>query len=115
MSCNEGQFDVVEVINLNAQHVNGMTHFDLVKLGTFIRYSRVVLNQIKASRSELDLQAWIQMEKLSVVCKAHFFPKTCAFKSSIATTLFLERWERKKKRDTVRVELCEAISKACSK
>ena len=25
MSCNEGQFDVVEVINLNAQHVNGMT------------------------------------------------------------------------------------------
>ena len=28
MSCNEGQFDVVEVINLNAQHVNGMTHFD---------------------------------------------------------------------------------------
>ena len=41
MSCNEGQFDVVEVFNLNAQHVNGMTHFDLVKLGTFTRYSRV--------------------------------------------------------------------------
>ena len=57
MSCNEGQFDVVEVINLNAQHVNGMTHLDLIKLGTFTRYSRVVLNQIKASRSELDLQA----------------------------------------------------------
>ena len=57
MSCNEGQFDVVEVINLNAQHVNGMTHFDSIKLGRFIRYSRVVLNQIKASRSELDLQA----------------------------------------------------------
>ena len=57
MSCNEGQFDVVEVINLNAQHANRMTHLDLVKFGTFIRYSRVVLNQIKASRSELDLQA----------------------------------------------------------
>ena len=53
MSCNQGQFDVVEVINLNAQHVNGMTHFG----STFIRNSRVVLNQIKASRSELDLQA----------------------------------------------------------
>ena len=40
MACIEGQFDVVEVmvndqfktfsINLNAQHVNGMTPFDLV-------------------------------------------------------------------------------------
>ena len=30
MSCNEGQFDAVEVINLNAQHVNGMTHLDLI-------------------------------------------------------------------------------------
>ena len=39
MACKEGQFDVVEVmvndqfktfsINLNAQHVNGMTPFDL--------------------------------------------------------------------------------------
>ena len=35
MSCKEGQFDVVELmvktisINLNAQHVNGMTPFDL--------------------------------------------------------------------------------------
>ena len=39
MDCNEGQFDVVELmaneqfktlsINLNAQHVNGMTPFDL--------------------------------------------------------------------------------------
>ena len=46
MACKEGQFDVVELmvddqfktfnINLNAQHVNGMTLFDLV-----IRYSRV--------------------------------------------------------------------------
>ena len=57
MACKKGQFDVVEVmvtnqfkafsINLNAQHVNGMTHFDLaVQLGklvknicTVIRYS----------------------------------------------------------------------------
>ena len=35
MACREGQFDVVELmvktfsINLNAQHVNGMTPFDL--------------------------------------------------------------------------------------
>ena len=39
MACKEGQFDVVELmvndqfktfsINLNAQHVNGMTHFHL--------------------------------------------------------------------------------------
>ena len=39
MACKEGQFDVVEMkgndqfrtlsINLNAQHVNGMTPFDL--------------------------------------------------------------------------------------
>ena len=32
MTCKKGQFDVVELafgINLNAQHVNGMTHFDL--------------------------------------------------------------------------------------
>ena len=38
MTCKEGQFNVVELIvtnqfkafsiNLNAQHVNGMTHFD---------------------------------------------------------------------------------------
>ena len=32
MACKKGQFDIVEVIteyniNLNAQHVNGMTHF----------------------------------------------------------------------------------------
>ena len=43
MACKEGQFDVVELfntfsINLNAQHVNGMTPFDL----TVIRYSRVL-------------------------------------------------------------------------
>ena len=40
MACKEGQFDVVELmvkpilktfsINLNAQHMNGMTPFDLV-------------------------------------------------------------------------------------
>ena len=48
MACKEGQFDVVELmvndqfktfsINLNAQHVNGMTPFDFC---TVIRYSRV--------------------------------------------------------------------------
>ena len=46
MACKEGQFDVVELmvndlktlsINLNAQHVNGMTPFDLA-LSTVIRY-----------------------------------------------------------------------------
>ena len=41
MACKEGQFDVVELmandqfktfsINLNAQHVNEMTHFDLAR------------------------------------------------------------------------------------
>ena len=50
MTCKEGQFDVVKLIlndqfktfgiNLNAQHVNGMTPFDLA-LNTVIRYSRV--------------------------------------------------------------------------
>ena len=50
MACKEGQFDVVKLmvndqfktfsINLNAQHVNGMTPFDLA-LSTVIRYSRV--------------------------------------------------------------------------
>ena len=51
MACKEGQFGVVELmvneqfktfsINLNAQHVNGMTPFDLA-LSTVIRYSRVM-------------------------------------------------------------------------
>ena len=50
MACKEGQFHVVELIlnnhfknfgiNLNAQHVKGMTPFDLA-LSTLIRYSRV--------------------------------------------------------------------------
>jgi len=50
MVCKEGQFDVVELmfndqfktfsINLNDQHVNGMTPFELC---TVIRYSRVFL------------------------------------------------------------------------
>ena len=50
MACKEGQFDVVKLvvnnqfktfgINLNAQHVNGMTLFDLA-LSTVIRCSRV--------------------------------------------------------------------------
>ena len=49
MACKKGQFDVVKLmandqfktfsINLNAQHVNGMTPFDLA-LSTVIRYSR---------------------------------------------------------------------------
>ena len=51
MACKEGQFGVVELmvneqfktfsINLNAQHVNGMTPFDLA-LSTVITYSRVM-------------------------------------------------------------------------
>ena len=45
MDCKEGQFDVVDQfktfsINLNAQHVSGMTPFDLA-LRTVIRYSTV--------------------------------------------------------------------------
>ena len=49
MACKEGQFEVVELslndqfktfdINLNAQHMNGMTPFDSA-LSTVIRYSR---------------------------------------------------------------------------
>ena len=52
MTCKEGQFDVVELlvndyfktlsINLNAEHVDGMTPFNLA-LSTVIRYSRVLL------------------------------------------------------------------------
>ena len=51
MACIKGQFDVVELmvndqfktfsINLNAQHVNGMTPFDLA-VCTVIRYSKVI-------------------------------------------------------------------------
>ena len=51
MTCKEGQFDVVELmvndyfktlsINLNAEHVDGMTPFDLA-LSTVIIYSRVL-------------------------------------------------------------------------
>ena len=51
MACKKGQFDAVELmvndqsktfsINLNAQHVNGMTPFHLA-LSSVIRYSRVV-------------------------------------------------------------------------
>ena len=49
MACKKGQFDELMVmvndlktfsINLNAQHMNGMTPFDLA-LGTVIRYSKV--------------------------------------------------------------------------
>ena len=52
MACKERRFDVVEVmvndqfktfsINLNAQHVNGMTPFDLAYICAVIRYSRVM-------------------------------------------------------------------------
>ena len=55
MACKEGQFDVVELmvndqfktfsINLNTQHVNGMTPFDLA-LSTVIRYSRVLFFKV---------------------------------------------------------------------
>ena len=55
MACKVGQFDVVELmvndqfktfsINLNAQHVNGMTHFDLalhnVRLWDTLEYTVV--------------------------------------------------------------------------
>ena len=42
MACKKGQFDVVEMIlnnhfNLNAQHVNGMTHFDLALSGKLVK------------------------------------------------------------------------------
>ena len=58
MACKEGEFDVVKLmvndqfkafsINLNAQHVNGMTPFDSY-LSTLIRYSRVVSRKNKQS------------------------------------------------------------------
>ena len=48
MACKEGQFDVVELmvnskfkafsINLNAQHVNGMTYCELVKISKYSEY-----------------------------------------------------------------------------
>ena len=59
MACKEGQFDVVELIvnsqfmafstNLNAKHVNGMTHFDLAVPSTVIRYSNVLKWLIRLS------------------------------------------------------------------
>ena len=62
MACKEGQFDVVELmvndqiktfsINLNAQHVNGMTPFDLA-LGTVIKYFRV--HKKKSKKKTLSL------------------------------------------------------------
>ena len=65
MACKEGQFDVVELIvndkfktisiNLNAQHLNGLTPFDLAYICTINRYSRENLNE--AFRSILPL--WI--------------------------------------------------------
>ena len=50
MACKEGQFDVVELIlkafsiNLNAQHVNGMTHFNLVENNQSSQIKKVILN-----------------------------------------------------------------------
>ena len=48
MACKEGQFDVVELmvndpfktfsINLNAQHVNGMTPFDLAVYIEYLKH-----------------------------------------------------------------------------
>ena len=65
MACKEGQFDVVELmvndqfntfsINLNAQHVNGITPFDLA-LGTVIRYSRVVLRCTQTPHASFTVQ-----------------------------------------------------------
>ena len=65
MAWKEGQFDVVKLmendqfktfsINLNAQHLNGLTPFDLAYICTIIRYSRQNLNE--AFRSILPL--WI--------------------------------------------------------
>ena len=53
MACKEGQFDVVELmVNLNAQHVNGMTPFDLA-LGTVIKYFRV--HKKKSKKKTLSL------------------------------------------------------------
>ena len=55
IACKEGQFDVVELmvndqfktfsINLNAQHVNGITPFGLAFICLVIRYSRVPTNR----------------------------------------------------------------------
>ena len=43
MTCKKGQFDVVELldfrINLNAQHVNGITHMFVRLLGTLMYYT----------------------------------------------------------------------------
>ena len=59
MTCIKGQFDVVDLmvndqfktfsINLNAQHVNGMTHSNLA-LRTVIRYSRVRCHSLGSKR-----------------------------------------------------------------
>ena len=63
MACKEGQFDAVELlvndqfntfsINLNAQHVNGMTPSDLA-LSTVIRYSRV---------AGVDFFSWVRQRR----------------------------------------------------
>ena len=69
MSCKEGQFDVVELmvydkcktfsINLNDQHVNGMTPFDLAVreyVYTVIRYDSRVAAVFFSLHFELVLQ-----------------------------------------------------------
>ena len=63
MACKEGQFDAFKLmvndqfntfsINLNAQHVNGMTPSDLA-LSTVIRYSRV---------AGVDFFSWVRQRR----------------------------------------------------
>ena len=71
MACKEGQFDVVELmvndqfktfsINLNAQHVNGMTPFDLA-LSTVIRYSRVIQNKPMNEKSRTSMESALTID-----------------------------------------------------
>ena len=64
MACKEEQFDVVELmvndqfktfsINLNAQHVNGMTPFDLA-FSTVITYSKECRLEIFYAKLEVHI------------------------------------------------------------
>ena len=77
MACKEGQFDVVEPIvndqfktfsiNLNAQHVNGMTPFVLA-LSTVIRYSRVSSLTFSFEQRKAFLLPWLT-SKISDSCR----------------------------------------------
>ena len=65
MACKKGQFDVVDQFktfstSLNAQHVNGMTPFDLA-LSTVVRYSRVVGQVTVTFKS---MQCWETLDSL---------------------------------------------------